>query len=74
MLAHFTSLDSEDRRLRFGAPLRDEAIANYVERIDFVRDGVFAVHDGTLRLLAVVHVAFRRPASKAWAAPSSSAP
>ena len=58
MLAHFTSLDSEDRRLRFGAPLRDEAIANYVERIDFVRDGVFAVHDGTLRLLAVVHVAF----------------
>ena len=46
MLAHFTSLDGEDRRLRFGAPLRDEAIANYVERIDFVRDGVFAVHDG----------------------------
>jgi GNAT superfamily N-acetyltransferase len=58
LLAHFTSLDSEDRRLRFGAPLHDESIADYVERIDFVRDGVFAVHDGTLRMLAVVHVAF----------------
>jgi len=58
LVAHFTSLDPEDRRLRFGGPLRDEAIAAYVERIDFERDGVFAVHDGTLRLLAVVHVAF----------------
>jgi RimJ/RimL family protein N-acetyltransferase len=58
LVAHFTSLDGEDRRLRFGSPLRDEAIAAYVERIDFERDGVFAVHDGTLRLLAAVHVAF----------------
>ena len=58
LLAHFTSLESEDRRLRFGTPLRDESIADYVERIDFAHDGVFAVHDGALRLLAVVHVAF----------------
>jgi GNAT superfamily N-acetyltransferase len=58
LLAHLTSLEAEDRRLRFGAPLRNEAIAAYVDRIDFVRDGVFAVHDGAMRLLAVVHVAF----------------
>jgi len=57
LLAHFVALDSEDRRLRFGTALRDEAIAPYVQRIDFVRDGVFAVHDGAMRLLAVVHVA-----------------
>jgi RimJ/RimL family protein N-acetyltransferase len=57
LLAHFMALDGEDRRLRFGSPLRDEAISAYLERIDFVRDGVFAVHDGTLRLLAVIHIA-----------------
>jgi GNAT superfamily N-acetyltransferase len=57
VLAHFLALDSEDRRLRFGSPLRDEAIESYVQRMDFVRDGVFAVHDGALRMLAVIHVA-----------------
>jgi RimJ/RimL family protein N-acetyltransferase len=56
LLEHFLALEREDRRLRFGTPLRDEAIAEYVERIDFARDGVFAVHDGTMKLLAVVHV------------------
>lgn len=54
---HFTAFDAEDRRLRFGTPLRDEAIDAYLKRIDFVRDGVFAVHDGAMRLLAVIHVA-----------------
>jgi GNAT superfamily N-acetyltransferase len=57
LLAHFLALEAEDRRLRFGSPLRDEGIKAYVERIDFVRDGVFAVHDGAMELLAVVHVA-----------------
>ena len=57
LLRHFLALESEDRRLRFGTPLRDESIAAYVNRIDFVRDGVFAVHDGSFEPLAVVHVA-----------------
>ena len=57
LLAHFAALGTEDRRLRFGTPLRDESIAAYVKRIDFVRGGVFAVHDGAMRLLAVIHVA-----------------
>jgi GNAT superfamily N-acetyltransferase len=57
LLAHFLELEPEDRRLRFGAPLRDEGIRGYVKRIDFVRDRVFAVHDGALRLLAVIHIA-----------------
>ena len=57
LLEHFIALDAQDRRLRFGGTLRDEAIAAYVERIDFVRDGVFAVHDGSMRLLAAIHFA-----------------
>jgi len=55
--AHFTALEAEDRRLRFGANISDEALRAYVARIDFDRDGAFAVQDDELRLLAVVHVA-----------------
>lgn len=55
---HFLALDSEDRRLRFGASISDEGVRAYVARIDFGRDGLFAVHDDELKLLAVVHVAF----------------
>ena len=57
LLKHFLALDAEDRRLRFGAALRDQGIESYVKRIDFAHDGVIAVHDGSLRLLGVVHVA-----------------
>jgi RimJ/RimL family protein N-acetyltransferase len=55
---HFISLDGEDRRLRFGSNISDEGLREYVSRIDFERDGVFAVHDDEgSRLLAVIHVA-----------------
>ena len=56
--AHFLALDGEDRRLRFGTSIRDEALQGYVARIDFKRDGIFAVQDDDFNLLAVVHVAF----------------
>ena len=55
--AHFTSLDTEDRRLRFGSGISDEGIRAYVGRIDFEHDGLFAVQDDSLRLVAVVHIA-----------------
>jgi GNAT superfamily N-acetyltransferase len=55
--AHFLALQPEDRRLRFGASLSDDALRAYVARIDFGRDGAFAVQDDELRLLAAVHVA-----------------
>jgi GNAT superfamily N-acetyltransferase len=58
LAAHFLALSGEDRRLRFGSPVRDEVLLEYVGRIDFERDGVFAVQDDYFRLLAVVHVAF----------------
>ena len=56
--AHFLALDGEDRRLRFGSSVRDEVLKEYAARIDFERDGIFAVQDDYFRLLAVVHVAF----------------
>ena len=57
LIAHFLALDAEDRRLRFGSTLVDDGIRAYVARIDFERDGLFAVQDDALQLLAVVHVA-----------------
>ena len=56
--AHFLALDGEDRRLRFGSPIGDAALREYVARIDFERDGLFAVQDEELRPLAVLHIAY----------------
>ena len=55
--AHFLALGIEDRRLRFGSSLADDGIRAYVARIDFGRDGLFAVQDDALQLVAVVHIA-----------------
>jgi GNAT superfamily N-acetyltransferase len=57
VVAHFLSLSAEDRRLRFGTPLSAEAITAYVERIDFERDAAFAVHDDSLLIVGIAHVA-----------------
>ncbi|HEX2332264.1 MAG TPA: GNAT family N-acetyltransferase [Burkholderiales bacterium] len=54
---HFLALGGDDRRLRFGAPLNDESVRAYVERIDFERDAVFGVYDDSLSLIAAAHVA-----------------
>jgi RimJ/RimL family protein N-acetyltransferase len=57
LLVHFTSLDIEDRRLRFGIPLKDWALEGYVDRIEFEEDDVFAIQDDAGRILAAIHVA-----------------
>ena len=54
---HFLALGSEDRRLRFGAPLKDDAVRTYASRIDFEHDAAFGVHDDALRLIGVAHLA-----------------
>ena len=54
---HFLSLGPEDRRLRFGSSIGNDALRDYVGRIDFEREGLFAVHDDEMRLLAVAHIA-----------------
>ena len=54
---HFLVLGPDDRRLRFGTPLSDHSVRQYVERIDFGRDAVFAVADDELKFLGVAHLA-----------------
>jgi GNAT superfamily N-acetyltransferase len=54
---HFLALGAEDRRLRFGLPLKDEAVRAYVARIDFERDVAFGVYDDALHLIGAAHVA-----------------
>jgi len=54
---HFLALRQNDRRLRFGTPLSDHSVREYVARIDFGHDAVFGVVDDELRLLGVAHVA-----------------
>lgn len=54
---HLTALDAEDRRLRFGCALSDDAIANYVGHIDFGRDALFGVYGPDLNLVGACHVA-----------------
>ena len=49
---HLLALDDEDRRLRFGIALSDQTIRDYVVRIDFERDAVFAAFDDALELVA----------------------
>ena len=55
--SHFLALGPDDRRLRFGTPLGDYSVRQYVERIDFGRDAVFAVADDDLKFLGVAHLA-----------------
>src|SRR5262245_54332298 len=58
MLAHCSALSDDDRRLRFGSAPRPEAIAQYVDRIDFDRDALFGVFDDELAIIGLAHVAF----------------
>jgi RimJ/RimL family protein N-acetyltransferase len=55
--AHITALDPDDIRLRFGSMIAPDAIAAYVDRIDFERDVVFGVRDEALRVVGAAHLA-----------------
>jgi GNAT superfamily N-acetyltransferase len=54
---HLLALGEEDRRLRFGVPLPDQAVRDYVARIEFERDAVIGVFDDSLQLAAAAHLA-----------------
>ena len=58
LLAHFLTLDEDDRLLRFGQIVPDRVIENYVANIDFSRDTVFGVFDDRLNLVGVGHLAY----------------
>jgi RimJ/RimL family protein N-acetyltransferase len=55
--AHLLQLPAEDRRLRFGHSIPDDAVRKYVAGIDFDRDSVFGIHGAELELIGVAHVA-----------------
>jgi RimJ/RimL family protein N-acetyltransferase len=54
---HLLRLPADDRRLRFGQHIRDEALRGYVTGIDFDSDRVFGVHARDLALVGVAHLA-----------------
>lgn len=54
---HLLELPAHDRRLRFGQQIRDEAVRQYVEGIDFARDRVFGIQNAELELVGVAHLA-----------------
>jgi RimJ/RimL family protein N-acetyltransferase len=57
ILRHLLRLPAEDRRLRFGVPVRDSTIESYIAGIDFTRDRVFGVLGTDLELLGIAHLA-----------------
>ncbi len=54
---HFLQLEAEDRRLRFGIAIGNDAVRDYLARIDFEHDAAFGVFDDELRLLGAAHLA-----------------
>ncbi len=54
---HLLALEAEDRRLRFGINLPDQAIREYVSGINFEHDAVFGIFDDRLNLVAAAHLA-----------------
>jgi GNAT superfamily N-acetyltransferase len=54
---HLLRLPADDRRLRFGAPIRDSTIETYVGDIDFDRDQAFGILASDLEPVGVAHLA-----------------
>lgn len=57
ILAHLLTLDTDDRMLRFGHGIRDEGLASYVARLDYVRDHVHGLNDARGDIVALAHIA-----------------
>ncbi|MFT3760878.1 GNAT family N-acetyltransferase [Thauera sp.] len=59
VLAHLLSLDADDRMLRFGYGIRDDGIASYVTRLDFIRDHLHGLCSASGEIIALAHVGIR---------------
>jgi len=66
IVRHLTSLSAEDRFLRFGAVLDNDAIWRYTATIDFGRDKVFGCFEEE-RLVGVAHLRREWRRDSAWA-------
>ena len=73
IIRHLQALSLEDRQRRFGHAISDERITAYVQSMDFDHDAVFGVYDRSLRLSALVHLAFGEPQTTTEALPDASA-
>ncbi len=73
VLAHLLALDERSRYLRFGYMANDGHIANYVKNLDFRLDEVFGIFNRRLQLIALAHLAYRRPDASASATLDASA-
>jgi RimJ/RimL family protein N-acetyltransferase len=60
LLRHLLDLSTADRRMRFGASMQDEAVAHYVEGIDFARDKVFGIFGLDMEVVGMAHLALDR--------------
>lgn len=58
LLMHFLALSADDRLLRFGMHMSDDAITKYVQHLDFTRDTIFGVYNDAFRLSGVGHLAY----------------
>jgi GNAT superfamily N-acetyltransferase len=65
IVRHLLRLAAPDRRLRFGAPMRDAAIEAYARQIDFAQDQVFGILGADLELRGVAHLALGRDGATA---------
>lgn len=57
LIAHLQRLQGEDRRLRFGAVVNDEYIANYVEQSCNTPNNKWFGVDGEVGIIAACHIA-----------------
>jgi GNAT superfamily N-acetyltransferase len=62
---HLIALPEHDRYLRFGQAIRDRAVNDYVDGLDFARDRLFGTFGPSLELIGLAHLALDRPARSA---------
>jgi len=55
-LEHLVALSEDDRRMRFFANLKDEALSDYIDRINIHNDHVCYIEDGT-NVIGFLHAA-----------------
>ncbi len=56
--AHLLALDMRDRYLRFGYNAADRHILEYVDSLNFAKDGIFGIYNRKLELIAMAHLAY----------------
>lgn len=56
ILRHLAELSADDLWLRFRSPMRQSALENYVNGIDFTSDRALGIYDSKVKLIGFTHV------------------